>query len=247
MFKYFFLILSLLATNKNSFAQAKSKSVLKKWNYSFTTMLGSGVTSPAIAVTQQFSLHKKKQSKFQLGFGVRFTNINGSKNLAYCTAPAKITEGNLIKPPNKANLDTIGLQSTNVNVLNAMVALNYRFTSKLNLEFNIDAAGLSFGKQQNAYLRNQAGVDSNFVTAVAVPTSQNLLLVSDQDLGSLNSELIISYKLNKHWKAKAGLGFLFTEYTFNNKTYINSQGITVSNDRFRNKATGLNIGVIYNF
>jgi hypothetical protein len=71
----------------------------------------------------------------------------------------------------------------------------------------------------------------------------NLLLVSDNDIGSLNSEFYARYKFNSRWSAKAGLGFVFTEYT----TTVNAQTTPsgLQNSRFRNKAAGLMLGVNY--
>jgi hypothetical protein len=233
-------------------AQTKSKSILKNWDYSFTTMTKQGLFAPALGVTQYFSMSGKKQTKFQLGFGVRFTQISAGWCNRFITAPAKLTTGKsgpgvFFANQITTNADTFGLDNSSVTAVNAMIALNYRINSKFNVEFNIDLAGLSFGGKQNAYLRNQAGVDDTMVTAIATPTTLNAMLTSDNDLGSLNSELVGTYKLNKNWKVKAGLGFLFTEYTFTTPTYKNTSGATITNDRFRNKSLGANVGIIYHF
>jgi hypothetical protein len=233
-------------------AQTKSKSILKNWDYSFTTMTKQGLFAPALGVTQYFSLSAKKQTKFQLGFGVRLTQVSAGHCIRYITAPAKLTTGKsglgvFFANQVATNADTVGLDNSSVTAINAMVALNYHINSKFNVEFNIDLAGLSFGGKQNAFLRRQNGVDDTLSVATATPTNYNALLTSDNDLGTLNSEVVGVYKLNNHWKLKAGLGFLFTEYTFTTPTYKNTSGTTITNDRFRNKSMGANVGIIYHF
>jgi hypothetical protein len=244
--KKLIIAIGLIAT-VNSFAQTKSKSVLKDLNYGVSTMIGQGLIEPSLDVKKYFSLSAKKQTKFQLGFGVRLSKISGGYCLPYTTAPAKITKGSLTAAPNLANVDTVGLDNTNITALNVLLALNYHINSKFNIEFNIDLAGFSFGGKQNVYLRDKAGVDNIVATATATPTSKNLLLVSDNDWGTLHSELVGSYKLSNHLKLKSGFGFLFSEYTLGSSTYSNTSGIVVNNDRFRNKSLGFIAGVIYNF
>jgi hypothetical protein len=56
----------------------------------------------------------------------------------------------------------------------------------------------------------------------------NALLISDNDRGSLNSELYGRYWLTDKIGLRAGASFQFTEYTTNRK-------LTFENDRFRNK------------
>jgi hypothetical protein len=228
-------------------AQSTSKSVLRNLKYGVSSTIAQGLFAPAIDVKQYFTLSTKKQTRFQPGFGVRLTQISGGHCLLYTTAPADITKGSLTSAPILANIDSFGLDNTGATALNALIALNYHINSKFNVEFNIDLAGFTFGKSQKAYLRNPNGVDSAFVSANGSPTAQNLLLVSDRDLGSLNSELVGTYKISNHFRAKLGAGFLFSEYSFDNPTYVNTSGVTVTNNRFRNKTMGITIGGIYNF
>jgi hypothetical protein len=217
-----------------------------------TTMISGNIVAPALSYTNYWSLKKAKQTKLQIGIGGRYTQAFGGAGKRYITAPAKLTTGKtgpLVFFSNQItiNADTFGLSKTSIGSLNAVLAFNYKINSKINVEFNIDLLGISLGGKQNAYLRNQAGKDSTLITATAKPTVLNALLTSDNDLGSLNSELVGAYSLNKKFSAKVGLGFLFSEYTFTNPTYINTSGVVVNNDRFRNKSLGLEIGIIYKF
>ncbi len=76
----------------------------------------------------------------------------------------------------------------------------------------------------------------------AKPTSLNALLVGDNDIGSLNSELYVLYHASERLSVKAGLSYLFTEYT-TDKKYITG----IDNDRYRNKSMGAAIGIQYAF
>jgi hypothetical protein len=64
------------------------------------------------------------------------------------------------------------------------------------------------------------------------------LLTSDNDIGSLNSEILVKYWFNPKWALKAGASFSFTEYTTANKLYL-------ENDRFRNKSLQAMVGISY--
>jgi len=72
------------------------------------------------------------------------------------------------------------------------------------------------------------------------PTAFNVLLISDNDRGSLNSELYGKYYLNDTWGIKLGVQFLFTEYT----TDTEVQQFPEPNDRFRNKSLLLAFGIV---
>jgi hypothetical protein len=224
----------------------------KKLSYGVSNMTTAGLNAPALNATYFFGLSKKKTSRLQLGVGARYTNVRGGYCKDYLTAPAELTSGKtgpgvLFADQINANLDSISLDKTRIGAINILGAINYRINSKLNVEFNIDLVGISFGKEQNVFLRDAAGVDQTISFDKAKPTSTNLTLVSDNDKGTLNSEFVFSYRINKNWKAKLGPNFLFSEYTLSKANYTNLQGVNVANDRFRNKALGIGYGVIYNF
>jgi hypothetical protein len=69
----------------------------------------------------------------------------------------------------------------------------------------------------------------NNTTQTAKPTAFNLLLISDSDIGSLNSELYARYWINDRFAVRVGASFQFIEY----KT---DKNLTFENDRFRHKA-----------
>lgn len=207
--------------------------------------IGSSQGSVAIAYIYNWKLGKRK--KWEAGFGARFTSYFAS-NQYFKTALAKLTSGKtgpavLFADDIIPNIDSVLFPKAQVNALNLSLNFAYHFTPKFSLGLNIDAIGFSFGKRQNGlYYAN------NFATAIpvtATPTGFNLLLISDNDKGSLNSEIFAKYTLNDTWGIKLAFEFLFAEYTTNAEVQTTPGGD--KNDRFRKKMAGVGIGVTYNF
>jgi hypothetical protein len=199
--------------------------------------------SISLAFNKYHGIGKKKA--FKIGYGLRWTSYFAGKQ-GYKTAPAMLTSGvnnpsALFRDNIVANIDTIYFTQSQVHYLNALVSLQYTFKGKLDLEFNIDVLGFSFGPKQNGVYRYS---DVNFSNssapqnASAKPSTFNLLLVSDNDLGSLNSELLLRYRINKIFAIKFGAAFQFIESTTDIKWRLN-------NDRFRYKSLMPMIGMSY--
>jgi hypothetical protein len=110
----------------------------------------------------------------------------------------------------------------------------------MDVGFNIDAIGFSFGGEQTGTFRalqsDEAALHNTRQSAK--PTSVNVLLSSDNDIGSLNSEFFLRYWVKPAWGIKVGYTFLFAEYTTNRE-------LTYDNDRFRNKAGMFMVGFTY--
>ncbi|MES2690878.1 MAG: hypothetical protein V4658_10780, partial [Bacteroidota bacterium] len=150
-------------------------------------------------------------------------------------APSRLTSGEqsplVIFSDNKLqNFDTISFSSYNTNSLNISIHLNYAISPRFDIEFNIDAAGLSFGSARTADYNSSKRAQSpdKNTKQNARPTPFNALLISDNDIGNLNSEIFVKYWFNPRWAVKAGGTFVFAEYTTDNELFLN-------NDRFRNK------------
>lgn len=191
--------------------------------------IGSSVGSISASGFQNFGIGSKK--KFYVGTGVRFTSFFGS-NVNFTTAPADLTADD-------KNVDTLLAPSPGVNSLNLMISLGYKISEKFDVGFNIDAIGISFGPTgMPSYIRNGKSTPSS-----ASPTSPNILLVGDNDKGSLNSQLFVRYKLSDHLGLKVAYQFLFNELTTTTKI----QTIPSANDRFRAKSTMVYVGLNYNF
>jgi long-subunit fatty acid transport protein len=191
--------------------------------------IGSSVGSISASGFHNWGLGSKK--KFYIGTGVRFTSFFGS-NVNFTTAPADLTADD-------KNVDTLFAPSPSVSSLNLTINLGYKISEKLDVGFNIDAVGVSFGPTGTpSYIRNGKSTASS-----ASPTSTNILLVGDNDKGSLNSHLFVRYKLSDRLGVKLAYQYLFNELTTTTKV----QTVPSANDRFRAKSGMIYVGVNYSF
>ena len=87
------------------------------------------------------------------------------------------------------------------------------------------------------YLDNQFIINGS--RQAAKPTILNVLLITDNDIGSLNSEVYVKYWFNKKWVKKAGISFYFTEHTSTTK-------LQLEDNRWRNKSLLGMIRITYN-
>lgn len=225
------ILTSLLIVNSSLGQSLPSKSSVDidvaaaKWQGTLST-----------AFVHDWSLGTKK--RFVVGIGGRATAYLG-RNQYYVTAPAQLTSGStgplvFFKENIVANMDTFLIANPFVLSVNAMVHLGYQFNERLSMGFNIDAIGFSLGASKTGnYINGAQGARST-----SKPTVFNALLVSDNDLGTLNSQLYMKYGINKVWSLRTGLQFLFTEYT----TKEQLQQLPEPNDRFRKKSLMFMIG-----
>ena len=198
---------------------------------SLNVTLGGGAESftGSLAWSKTYGLGSSK--RFHVGYGVRFSGFSGS-NQTYITAPASLTG-------DEATIDSLVLENP-VNLgLNLAIYLEYYLHPKFSLGFNIDAIGYSFGNSQTGAFQSSDN-NAQFPTSVeASPTAFNLLLVGDNDLGYLKSEMFVRYALNEKWSLRGGFDFTFSEYT----TDIE---LLNENARFRYKAGMFFLGASYN-
>lgn len=228
-----FFVISLLSVNL-IVAQKQDQRYLD-----FAVATGTGF-SPALSYNQLWAVGKN--GKFKLGTGLRITAFFSS-NQDYITAPARLTSGQtgpqvLFSETFLSNLDTLTLSQSAVYYVNIPIHLQYSFSKKLELGFNIDAIGVSLGPKQTGTFYTKETANLNKTSQTASPTGLNLLLVSDNDWGNLNSELYVRYWLNNKIGLRAGLSFQFSEYT-------TSTTLTFDNDRFRSKQLLPMIAVSY--
>ncbi|PBQ30572.1 hypothetical protein CNR22_01890 [Sphingobacteriaceae bacterium] len=242
MSKYLSLLVSFLLTVSGLSAQAPGVEK-KRYNYNHNFDLAFSTngnqSSGALSWVKFHSISKKK--RFKIGYGIRFTSQAG-KNLNYVTAPAILTSKEtgpqvLFSKIYYENVDTFFVSRAQNNLLNVSINLQYTIKGKLDIGFNIDAAGFSFGGSTTGkYIAYQSDESETFHTAS--PTRYNLLLVSDNDIGGLNSEVYFRYWFHEKWAIRAGASFLFTEYTTKNKLRLN-------NDRWRNKSLMGLVGITF--
>jgi hypothetical protein len=190
----------------------------------------------------------KKKQRFNIGYGVRYTGFLGANKL-YTTAPSKFTStvqgpGTIFSETIENNIDTLAItKSSQTNSINASIHLQYRLgkAGRAEIGFNIDAIGFSFGSNKTGTIVSSV-LDANSPPVVdAKPTVLNLLLTSDNDIGSLNSEFYLRYWLSSKVALKTGFTFYFSEYQTKQKLSFD-QG-RISNDRFRYKSGMFMLGI----
>lgn len=226
------LILITLLTIPSLFGYGQSNF---KQKHDFGLALGYAPNEFAGALSWKHMHSITANDKFKLGYGLRF-NTYAASNRTYITAPAYLTSGE--KGPQvlfieniEENIDTFSVAKAQHNSLNAVIYLEYDFTDKWGVGFNIDAAGIAFGKEVvgTPVSSNKPMNTANKLSAK--PTAYNVLLISDNDIGMLNSELYVKYNVTKKLTVNAGFTFLFTEYTTTEKISYSD-----NNDRFRYKS-----------
>ena len=230
---------SILLIHISSYSQG----VIAKQSSEFGFTVNAGASSFANSFAWAHYTGLGKNRRFSIGYGLRLTNFFGS-DLEYITAPAKYTSGRqsiaaLFSQNINTNIDTVSFSGAQVNFLNAGLYLSYilpYWKNRFELGVNIDALGLSFGGHRQAVYKNN--------TVSAKPTVFNLLLISDSDKGSLNSEWYVSYRATSKLAVKAGYEFLFTEYTTSSKIQ-SIPGSGEFNDRFRLKSAMIMFGVLF--
>jgi hypothetical protein len=189
----------------------------------------------------------KRIERLKVGYGVRFTSFVGA-NKYYVTAPSKYTSpvqslGTIFSETIEANIDTVSTATAFSNSLNLAIYIQYAITKRIDIGFNIDAVGFSFGPEKQFNIISSS-LDPNQSPVVSgSPTRWNVLLTSDNDIGSLNSEFFARYALTNKIGIRAGYTFLFTEYKLDSKLSFDNGRIM--NDRYRYKSSMAMIGVSY--
>jgi len=229
------LILFVFVLSTSSFAQEGRTVDQLDGTFSFAKYQG------ALSVHYSHLWKIGKSKKLAIGVGGRITSYLGA-NQYYITAPAKITSGSsgpfvIFKENIDENIDSLLIKSPQVTMINVSINIEYQIAARFTAGFNIDAIGFSFGADQSVnYINGFTGKNTS-----AKPTYFNALLISDNDHGSLNSELFVKYKFSSKWSVRTGAQFLFTEYT--SETEV--QQYPEPNDRFRRKSLLFSLGVNY--
>ncbi|UBM57883.1 hypothetical protein LAG90_13820 [Marinilongibacter aquaticus] len=211
-------------------------------NYIDLSLAARDGFSSALSYQKQYGIGTNK--KIKIGWGLRSTfYTSGPKELI--TAPAELTSGKqsivaFFTAYKDEKLDTMSVNRTSMANLNALLNLEYAFTSKFGLGFNIDALGFTVGKAQKGLFHASQSEGYNQTEQNLKPTPFNVLLISDSDRGSLNSELYGRYAVNENWGLRLGISFQFIEYTADQK-------LTYGNDRYRLKTLLPHLAFFYQF
>src|SRR5688572_8073207 len=225
-------------------AQQKKANINRFVDLTGTVSASQGAA--AVAFVHNWKLGRKQ--KFEIGIGARKTTYFGSKKEFLTAGPAKYTRSSttpfliFFAGQNEASFDTLTVQRPLTHSVNITANLGYQISPKWYAGFNIDVIGFTIG-------RKTAGVfTSNGNTMIdpgVKPAAFNLLLTGDHDLGTLNSEFFLKYKIAGRWQLKAVYQFLFVEYE--TRSVIQQIPDGPQNDRFRNKANNFGLGIAYHF
>ena len=228
-------------------AQASQTKTYRQQNYFDASIAGAnGRFSAALSWSHLHGIGKKKQN-LQIGYGLRFINFIAA-NKYFTTAPSKYTSdvqglGTIFSKTVEENIDTITTATALTFSLNLALYIQYTLTPKIDVGCNIDVVGLSFGPSKSFNVISSIYDDGQEPVQRASPTAFNLLLTSDNDIGSLNSEFYARYKFNLRFSVRAGYAFLFSEYETDNSLSFDDGRIV--NDRYRYKASMGFVGVTF--
>lgn len=185
----------------------------------------------------------KKKKRFKIGYGIRVTSYFGF-NQNYVTAPAKLTSGFsgplvIFSDNITQNFDTVFFNRPQTNSINAYLILQYTFFNRWDLGVNIDLFGVSFGTKKIGQYSSAQNPPGLFPIAQdAYPTGFNVFLTSDNNLGSLTSEVYLRFWITNQWAVKAAFVYANSEYTTVNQ-------LRLDNDRFRLKMMMGSLGVTF--
>ncbi len=228
MKKYIFLAAFALSTTITATAQ---KTVNPKSQQLADLSFGFGNKQGSVVAGYFYNWNLGKSKKFFIGTGARFNTFYGT-GVNYTSAPSNLA-GDKLKE------DTLLAPKPSAYSLNLLINLGYNISPKLQAGFNIDLIGASFGPEGSPNFTSN-GISS---ATKAKPAGFNVLLVGNNDKGSLNSEFYARYKFTDKFGAKIAYQYFFTELVTTTKV----QTAPEANDRFRNKAGLINIGFSYHF
>ena len=204
------------------------------------------LTTAALSINRLHGLGHSH--RFRIGYGLRLTSAFGNTT-DYRTAPADLVKGKgkgsvigLFSKDLEETFDTLRLPKTLAQSVNISLNLEYALSHRLDLGFNIDLIGFTFGPDQSGTFIANSPVRSSLsgTSQEASLTAFNILLGDKSDRGSLNSEGYVRYRFNPHLGVRGGLSFQFNEYTTSRK-------LTFDNDRFRSSNTCALLAVSYHF
>lgn len=221
MKKLVILVTMLIVSSNFAFSQYKYAEV--------GVGIGSGSFSPVLGFQKDFAFGKKK--RILVGTGIRYTGYFG-KDITFTSAPNELAI-------DLAKTDSLLAPTPALHALNIPLNLGYKFNEKLSLGFTIDVVGVSFGPTGSPSF-----ISNGKTTKVsAKPTPLNVLLVGNNDRGSLNSMFYGKYRITEKLGVKLGYQFLFNELT--TSTVVQTKPI--ANDRFRVKSSLIFIGLNVEF
>jgi len=218
----------------NSFSTKETKDTdmeISPWEkrIGITGAFGEGATSMTLGFSHLYGFGSSR--RFKLGYGLRLSSFFGSDRKFTAAPPDLASED---------NPQSFIVESSQTNAINLGLYTDYSITENILVGFNIDVVGFSFGGEKDGSVVIEPNLTGLAVPDTAKPTCFNLLLVGDNDIGTLNSEFWIGYRIASNIMVRGAFSYLFTEYTTDGQYQDD-------NDRFRYKAAQGAIGVSYTF
>lgn len=218
--------ISIWCSISSSFGQEETRSKRIAHLLDFSLRVGKGQLGAQGAYWAKFGLGKTE--KFSISPGIRVSS-HWIRNGDFTTAPAHLASKNEL-------VDTLRIDQGYLVSVNLAIDFRYQLAQKWALGFNIDFAGITLGNEISSKINSTFGT----FFPLAKPTSGNLLLVDNRDIGTLYSEFYLQYQLSQKVSLKSGLCHVFTEYS-TDKKYIPG----IDNNRYRSKHNGLMVGLVY--
>jgi hypothetical protein len=227
-------------------AQVPTARYREHHDFDATAAVGDGSFSTSLAWSHLHGIGKKKQ-RLKVGYGLRLTSFVAA-NQYYTTAPSKYTSttqslGTIFSETIHQNIDTITTATALTYSFNLAIYIQYTLSRKIDVGCNIDVVGVSFGPSKQFNVISTVYDPGQEPIQKGSPTRLNLLLTSDNDIGSLNSEFFIRYRLTPKISLKGGYAFLFSEYRTDKSLSFDDSRIV--NDRYRYKASMAFLGVTF--
>ncbi len=170
----------------------------------------------------------KKSKKVFIGTGVRFFGFFG-KSTFFTSAPPSLY--------GTVNEDSLFAPKPALYAINTFINFGFDISTALQVGFNLDVVGFSFGPTGSpSFITN-----GNSTTTKASPTKLNALLISANDIGTLNGGLYVRYKLKDKFGVRLSYHTLFTELKTTQKVQTNP----IQNDRFRHGSNPIGFGFTY--
>lgn len=210
----FVLIVSIRinAQSQSTENTVSEKALKKQIVFDFSVGLLKDEAIESFSIKQIWGLGRNKQ--WRIGGGLRFSSYQGS-NINYLSAPPKYWG-------KEALTDTVSVSKAQQNNLALLLTVNYMIKKRLEVGFNIDLVGYSFGADKNA-LFISTGKTVPITASANRPTA---LLVAANDVGMIRAEFNIGYWLSKNIMIRTGLTSVNTEYKTPNE-------LQAGNSRFR--------------
>lgn len=207
------------------FLQAQDSNSESRLHHNIDLSIAAGVGSMgSLGYAHEWGIGRNQA--WRVSYGVRLSSYFG-KNVNHFSAPPEFYN-------DEATRDTVWVENPQMNNLALFIGAAYVIKERVEIGFNIDAVGYTFGGDKAAtYIGN-----GNETTTTVNPGSLTALLIGPNDIGMVRSDFYVGYKFSEQWKVKLGYNLTFTEY----RTPTELQ---VGNTRYRGTGTMVLLGVTY--